>query len=235
MSLQGWVKWYNPKSGYGFIKLADASEVFVHGMDIIGHPLMANDQVQLNVDTDWRKSQRMARNVTGGTGAGPGFQSYYEKGLAEKGKGKDGKGKGKGKKGKFGKRDLSPGRREAIESREGDPSRDEEYKRTPIDFYERNFYVPKEFHNTTKEQYEQSYKMLDRTERIMLERTRAIAAGKNFTQDDVSKINKEYNYSNNSKPSRDHSKDRRERSRDRSRSRKRRRDNFDEEANNNYG
>jgi len=69
MSLQGKVKWYNVRKGYGFITpIGDDAEedIFVHATGIDGNPLQDDDEVSYDIKMD--QGRPKAVNVTGGTG-----------------------------------------------------------------------------------------------------------------------------------------------------------------------
>jgi CspA family cold shock protein len=63
---QGTVKWFNPRKGYGFIKVDDSSEeVFVHANEVTGadlhNELMQDQRVEFEI-TQGQKGP-MAKNV----------------------------------------------------------------------------------------------------------------------------------------------------------------------------
>lgn len=62
--IKGTVKWFDRKKGYGFIRMEDGREVFVHASGIeIGHEttlkyLKAGETVTCNVDNDESDRQK---------------------------------------------------------------------------------------------------------------------------------------------------------------------------------
>ena len=64
--LEGKVKWFNPKKGYGFIAATDGRDIFVHYSNIVGDgykTLNEGDSVTFDV-VEGEKGLR-AENVTG--------------------------------------------------------------------------------------------------------------------------------------------------------------------------
>jgi len=52
--MQGVVRWFNSSKGYGFIRMSDGSDCFVHYRNIAGEgfrELHENDHVEFNVQT----------------------------------------------------------------------------------------------------------------------------------------------------------------------------------------
>ncbi|MCX6641614.1 MAG: cold-shock protein [bacterium] len=63
---QGTVKWFNPRKGYGFIKVDDSSEdVFVHANEVVGagfrKELFQDQRVEFEIATGQKGP--MAKNV----------------------------------------------------------------------------------------------------------------------------------------------------------------------------
>jgi cold shock CspA family protein len=85
MSQQGTVKFFTQARGYGFIVLADGSELFVHATQVNGNPLQEGDNVVFDVGFDDKRgdSREIAVNVAGGTGV---REEFGKKGGKGKGK-----------------------------------------------------------------------------------------------------------------------------------------------------
>jgi CspA family cold shock protein len=63
--LRGSVKWFDPEKGWGFIRLEDGNEVFVHHSDIQGSGFRSlRDGAEVELDVERADRGPRARNVT---------------------------------------------------------------------------------------------------------------------------------------------------------------------------
>ncbi len=71
--MEGTVKWYNLKKGYGFIKGEDGQDYFVHFSALNGAMLRENDKVSFDaVDTDRGKQAQKVKLLEKGSDRGMG-------------------------------------------------------------------------------------------------------------------------------------------------------------------
>ncbi|MBI2508315.1 cold-shock protein [Candidatus Woesearchaeota archaeon] len=69
--MEGTVKWYNLKKGYGFIKGEDEQDYFVHFSALNGAMLRENDKVSFDaVDTDRGKQAQQVKLLEKGSERG---------------------------------------------------------------------------------------------------------------------------------------------------------------------